>query len=183
MARFLFAIIVSVVLLGTVGFSQYALTREVDLRLTREVDSHDHDHSQSNAGDTYTLRITPTFDVSKDPFALRSADESDVARIRVSHQGEDLVYWTKDVQKGKTIEIRDVRLPEEEVELLFEATPDPIAARMLCALRVEILRDGTPYADQTLWSVGGGAPIRRRVDMKLKPALRTLDRGLSVQDP
>jgi hypothetical protein len=182
MTRFLSAILLSLFLLGTVGFCQYSLTHELHVRVTPEADHHGHDHALSREGGAFMLRITPAFDVSKDPFSIRRADDAEIARIRVSHEGENLVYWTNDVKRGKTIEVRDVRLPEERVELLIEATPDPVAARMLCALRVEILREGTVFADQTLWSAGGGAPIQRRVDMKLKPALRTLDRGLSVPE-
>lgn len=182
MTRFLFATIVSLFLLGTVGICQYYLTNEFQVRFTREVDDHGHHHAISNEGGAFTVRITPTFEVSKDPFAIRGVDDVEAVRIRVSHEGENLIYWTNDVPRGTAIEIRDVRLPEDRVELLVEATPDPVAARMACALRLEILREGTVFADHTLWSGGGGAPIRQRIGLKLKPALRTLDRGLGVPE-
>ena len=175
--RFLVAFALGLVLLGGVGVCQYTLTRGWDGEIVREVDSHVIDQDFQPYTGLYRVRITPGFDVGRDPFAVRPASESDVARIRVTRDGQELFAWRKDVEKGMAIEICDVRFVGEWAELLVEASPVRDAARVPCALRIEILRGDVVFADQPLWSAGGGMPIQQRIELKLQPAMGKLDRG------
>ena len=87
--------------------------------------------------------------------------------------------WTRDVERGAPVEAREVGLDHDAVELYVEASPSPEWARGACALRIQVLREGLVYADETLWSAGEGAPVRGRLPLVLRPRLDALDRGLS----
>ena len=181
MIRFLSTFLVALALLGSVALCQYGLTRAVDVELTREV--HEHGGAEAaEAHDRYRLVLNPTFDVRDDPFALDAGASGEV-RLLVRAGTRELVRWTDDVVRGQAIEVDDVELSGDTIELFVEATPAGGQASEPLALRVRLLQDGVVYADETLWTPGGGVPLSQRLNLILKAQHGSLDRGLGGGAP
>lgn len=177
MTRFLIAAAVAVVLLGSVALCQLALTREVEVRFSREV--HGHGEPQlEESGVEYELVVTPSFDAKRDPFQLTDDVAGDAIRVRITAVDTVLLAWREDVARGVPIRVDGVSIADGRGEWFVEATPSPRDAADACALRIQVFRDGVLHEDATIWSDGGGAPLARRVEVDLRPARLRLDRGL-----
>ena len=177
MIRFLIAIVVAVLLLGSVGLCQFALTSGLDIRFSREV--HGHGEHQVEAATTeYELVVTPSFDAKRDPFQLVDDGVGDAVRIRIAVEGHELLAWREDVARGVPIRRSGVLIADAKGEWFVEATPSSRDAADACALRIQVYRDGVIYEDATVWSEGRGAPLARRIAVDLQPDRLRLDRGL-----
>lgn len=175
--RFIAAIVVSALLLGSVGICQYLLTRSVDISIAREVHGHNDPFDPAESA-PYTLRLTPAFDATRDPFALAAEPGSETPRIIVKHDGKALLAWSRDVRRGIPLTLTNLTFQGNSAEFHVEATPSADDARRPVALRVELLQDGTTCADETIWSPGEGHNLSARVDLSLLRQLGKLDRGL-----
>ena len=180
MVRFLISLLVSALVLGAVGVCQYALTRDLDFKLTNKPDSHAQvdDDGPSGAYAAYTLNVTLGFTAGSDPFALRTGGETEATRLLV-RQGARVLYASADeLQRGQTIVVTNLSFSGASVTLFVEAVPGPGDARYPCPLRLRLLRDEVDCDTVTLWSGGDGARVSGEVRLSLVPELATLDRGL-----
>ena len=179
MLRFLFALVVAMLLMGSIALCQYLITHKVDIQLVR--DAHQHGQVQHEQAESlYTLVFIPTFDVREDPFALKASGEQESVRLLVRSGKKDLVRWTDDIQRGVPIRVEDVELLSDHVEVFIETAPSGTDAGLHHALRLQILRSDVVYADETLWTTGGRDVLSRRLTIALRPQYDRLDRGLSM---
>ena len=169
--------------MGSVGVCQYAMTSRLEMRLTRDVESHaqHHDHDDHDLSG-FTLRVTPTFDCGADPFSVAGPEGEDLPRILIREGTREVMRWGADVQQGRPVVVEGITVPDLLQEWFVEASPSPEAAKVPCALRVQVLKEGVLYADETLWSDGQGSSIRGRLQLKLAPRLNRLDRGLGRRE-
>ena len=177
MTRFVLAGIVSMILLGSVGLCQVALTRVLEVRFTRGVGQHQHQEQGHARAGPYDLVVTPAFDTGVDPFSLADVGQTESVRIRVARAGKSLLAWRDDVKAGEQLRVEDVLFGEDHVELYVEAVPTAEAAARPCALRVQMYQDDVLYGEQTVWTEGGGALLAQRVVMPLYARYMVLDRG------
>ncbi len=179
--RFVYAIAVSILMLGSVGVCQFLMTRSIEVSLSREVHAH-HDPVEHTETAACTLRLTPVFDAIRDPFALAAGPASDAPRIVVRHGGEAILEWKEDVRRGMPLTVTNLSFTGNSVELHVEATPSAEDARRPVPLRIELLRDKALCADRTIWSPGDGHNLSATVELSLQPRLGKLDRGLQRED-
>jgi hypothetical protein len=179
--RFIYTIAVSILLLGSVGLCQYLMTRSINVSLAREVHQHDHPSLQVESA-SYTLRLTPAFDATRDPFALSTGPTSDAPRIVIRHGTNTLLASNRDVRRGVPLTLTNLAFTGNSVELHVEATPSAEEARRPVPLRVELFRDAATCADQTIWSHGDGHNLSATVQLSLQPRLDKLDRGLRREE-
>lgn len=182
--RFLAALLIAALILGSVGISQHMLTRRVHFDVTRDADGHGNAPAESDSTWRYRLEFTPTFDAAVDPFAVRldAADES--PRLLVRYAGEALVRLERDWRRGEVEALDSVAFSGTDAELLVQASPSEAESVRSCGLRVRVLReDGVLCDDQTLWTEGGGAALVHTVSINLEPILEQLDRGLGEGAP
>ena len=178
MYRFLLALLIAILLLGSIALCQYIITHKVDLQLVRDVRQHGQvQHKEAES--LYTLVIIPTFDVREDPFALKASGEQESVRLLIRAGQKDVVRWTDDIQRGVPIRVEEVELPGDHIELFIETAPSGTDAGYQHALRLQILRNDVVYADETLWTTGGRDVLSRRLSIALRPQYDRLDRGLS----
>jgi len=176
--RFLASIAIAVVLLGGVAWCQQMMTRQIDFDITRSAHSHAGNEDESSKH-SYRLEIVPSFAGQSDPFALRTGEDADTARLSVRHGGRTLLDRSKDFDRGEKITVPKLDFAGEELELHIEATPSIDAAQNPCALRVRLYRDDGALCDEaTLWTEGGGAIVSSSVVLSLSPQRESVDRGL-----
>ena len=179
MFRFLFALVLAMLLTGSIALCQYMMTHKVEIQLVRDV----HQHGQvlpEDAESQYTLVLIPTFDVREDPFALSTPGEQEGVRLLVRSGQQDLVRWTDNIQRGVPIRVENVTLLNDPVELFIETAPSGSDAGSHHALRLQILKNDVVVADETLWTAGGRDVLSRRLIIPLRPRYDRLDRGLSM---
>ena len=118
----------------------------------------------TTAAGKFTIEISLTFDAGPDEFALNATDAPSLV---VRLQGRELLRRTDAVEGGRPIQITDVQgLVEGANELYIEATPMDASRLQALALRVQVLRDGSPIATETLWAEPGES-IRGSVALQI----------------
>ena len=111
-----------------------------------------HDVEQSAAG-RFTVEITLTFDAGPDAFAL---DPSSAPAVLLQLRGTDVVRRTDSIAAGEQVRADHVQgIVTGKNEFFVQATPQDGVAAVARAVRVRILRDGNPVADETLWAEPG----------------------------
>lgn len=104
------------------------------------------------AAGTFAVDLTLTFDAAPDDFALEPLS------VLVQLQGEELFRSTEDYQAGASILLEDVGGIVEGANSFFvKVAPAESNFTAQRAVRVRVLRDGQPIAEQTLWSRPGEA--------------------------
>lgn len=183
MMRFLCSLIVTVALFGGVGLCQYALTHRVDLSLARAAETHGHsdDPVDDSAAHRYTVSVTVGFTAGDDPFAVRTTVDGPTPRLVVQHGDTALYASAAELVAGREVTITNLAFTGERIALFVEAMPGPDDARRPCPLRIRLLRDGELCDSATLWSEGDGSRISGEIELRLVPALATLDRGLGAR--
>jgi hypothetical protein len=174
--RFVAAMLIAAVLLGSVAWCQYAMTQGIDVQLTRSMHDDAAMAEDPVSGPGYELVLTPGFDAEQDPFALDVGEGT--ARLVVREGDRELLRHRQDLRRGEEVRVGNLRFAGNPVVLFVEAVPTAEAAANPCALRVQVMRGDTLMAETTLWSAGGGVPIARAVELELKPRRERLDRGL-----
>jgi hypothetical protein len=174
--RFVVAMLIAAVLLGSVAWCQYALTQGIDVQLARSMHDDEATAEDPVAGPAYELVLTPGFDAGEDPFALNAGEGT--ARLLVREGDRELLRHRQDLRRGEEVRVGNLRFAGNPVELFIEAVPAAEAAANPCALRVQVMQGSTLMAETTLWSAGGGVPIAAPVELELKPRRERLDRGL-----
>jgi len=99
-----------------------------------------------------SLEITLTFPAGADPFAI---DADDSPSLLVVFQGNELLRVTESIEPGETIRIDDV--PNVTVginEFYVRASPRDLDESPR-AIRVRVLGDNHPLAEESIWSQPG----------------------------
>ncbi len=182
MIRILSALLVSALLLGSVGLCQHLMTREIRFQIARDVDEHGHgDSPVTDVSDVrYTLIVTPGFDAADDPFAVK-LDDTESTRLLVRAEDADLLASREDLRRGVPLTVSNLQFTADAVDVYVEATPNEADAKQPVPLRVQLYRGDVPTDDQTIWSHGHGQKLSGRVRLSLEPKLRKLDRGLGEE--
>jgi hypothetical protein len=138
--RPVFALLVAVIILG--GLQLYMTIRpQPSGRMAAQ--------DELAARGRFSVEITLTFDAGPDAFSL---DVSDAPAVLVQLRGVDLLRRQEEVLAGDQVVIDDVSgLVEGKNEFFVQATPSEVA-HVARAVRVRVLRDGIPLADETLWA-------------------------------
>jgi hypothetical protein len=119
----------------------------------------------------FQVELTLTFDAGPDEFAL---DRSDAPTLLVRLRGQDVMRRTEPVEAVEQVVADVAGLVAGRNEFFVQATPRETTAERARAVRVRVLRDGTPIADQTLWSEPGelvqGALLVELLEWSLEPS-------------
>ncbi len=105
------------------------------------------------AAGRFALEITLSFAAGPDPFAL---DLDQAPSLLVLFRGAELLRVSEPVDAG--IPVRREDLPQIAAganEFFVRATPQDPDPRTARAVRLRLLRDEQPIAEQSLWSLSG----------------------------
>ncbi len=179
--RFLATIAIFALLFGLVGLTQSWLDPG-----RHRSSEHDPIHGRQSPMDAsgvepYRIRLTPTFDASADPFAVRTAGE-DPVRLLV-RSGERILYSrTKDWYRGEPVDLDGVEWAGDRGELFIMATPSEAESGRSAGIRVEVFQaDGMRCDDRTLWSESGSI-ISQRAVFSLRRGGDVLRHGEALPD-
>ncbi|WP_028580200.1 hypothetical protein [Desulfogranum japonicum] len=104
----------------------------------------------------FSLEITPTFNLEKDPFALVLDDQQTLLEVRIN--GKNLQVDTQQAQAGQVMQIEHLaNLVHGPNEIFIQAAP-PTAASASASeygVRIKVMEDSLPIAETTLWSNAG----------------------------
>lgn len=143
------------------GLAAYMHTRETTARVGAV--------ELRSAVGSYSLEITPTFDVEQDPFALRTDDGTSDSTLVVRVNGKDVLKRSDRVEKGAPIRVEPLTgLVDGSNEIYLEATPPIELSGRSLALRVRLFKDGAEFADRTFWTEGG-SKIATAFPVKIEP--------------
>jgi hypothetical protein len=142
--RPLLALIVAGAILG--GLQLYMRTRPQPAGRQAGVAEH-------MAEGHFSVELTLTFDAGPDAFAV---DLADAAALLVRLRGREILRRSEAIAAGQQLRVDDVAgVVSGHNEFYVQATPRDAVAAVSRAVRVRILRDGHPIADQTLWAEPG----------------------------
>lgn len=109
--------------------------------------------AETAAQGQYSLDITLTFDAGPDPFAL---DPDAAPSLLVLLRGAEVLRREDAVATGAVITVSDVQgLVQGANEFFVVAAPQDRSQPVARAVRVRVLRNGQPLAEQTIWSEPG----------------------------
>ncbi len=154
--RPLLALLLCLAIFGTVG-GYLRLSEEVR---QRTVQGQDAQHVEIATG-KFSVEVTLTFDAGgASAFALEPTEETS---LLVLFQGRELIRSKESIAAGTPLRVEDIQgITSGMNEFYLEAHPSDQASPMTHAVRVRVLRDGHPIADETLWSEPG-LPVRGTV--------------------
>ena len=123
---------------------------------------------EERASGKFSLEIALTFDAGgDDAFALEAAQSTSVL---VQMRGRDLLRLEETVAAGTPVAVEDVQgIVAGANEFYVDVRPSAEALAAAHAVRVRVLRDGNPLAEQILWSEPG-LPVRGTVRIEIKPS-------------
>jgi len=102
----------------------------------------------------YALEVTTTFNVEPDPFALRTDDSGKPAALLV-RIAEREIMRVAEVQAGIPVRAEPVAgIIQGMNEFFVEANMPLDTTGKSVALRMRLIGDGLPVAEQTFWSEG-----------------------------
>ena len=105
----------------------------------------------------YVLEIITTFAVEPDPFALQVDQSEKPTALVVRLGGREILRRTDRLEAGTPIRVEPiVGVVEGTNEIYLEASPPLEQSAKSHAVRVRVLRDGRPVAEETFWSLPGG---------------------------
>lgn len=112
-------------------------------------------HEAREADGRFSLAITATFPMEPDPFALRIGDQLAPSLV-VKVNGQEVLRRTESVAAGAPIHVEHVTgLVEGGNEFYLEANPPMALSSLPQAARIQVLRDGYPVIERSLWSEPG----------------------------
>ncbi len=110
------------------------------------------------------VEITLTFDAGPDAFALQGTD---APSLIVEHLGNAILSRTDEITAGKPITISDIaNIEQGGNSFVVRCTPQDKDPEVAHAIRVRVLRDGQPIADESIWSAPG-EPCEGIVEVEL----------------
>lgn len=145
--RPLLAILLSAaILLGVRGYLEFAAAaRPKPL-------AHAADAPEAAEG-KFSVEITLTFDAQADAFSL------DPVSLVLKRQSDILLQRDDLVPAGEPLIVEDVPQVVAGInEFYFECVPKSDGQHLARAVRLRVLRDGVPVADETLWAAAGQVP-------------------------
>jgi hypothetical protein len=142
--RILLAVLIWIVFLGGLGF--YTQQRE------GAVPPPVREENRTAGVDGLSLEVVATFDIAPDAFGLRAGEPSPSLLVRLG--GREVLQETGEIPAGTRIGIAPLTgaLPGLN-EIYLEARP-PVALDS-GAVRVQLLREGIPLAEDTFWASSG----------------------------
>lgn len=147
--RFLLCLVVWIFLVG--GLWAYTVNRDASLPegparvADREVLTGE-----------YTLEITLSFSLEKDPFALDLDDAPQTQGLKVSLNGQAVAIAPGEIFRGKVITVTKGISPTVGYnEFYVQATPPMSEIHLDHCVRVRLIKSGVPVADQTIWGSRG----------------------------
>jgi hypothetical protein len=144
--RPLAAILVWVIVLGGVALFMHA---RKDLAANGTA-------SERAAEGHFAVDVTVSFSAEADPFALDASDESGGLALLLRVNGQDVLRRSDRITAGEPLRIEPVPgIVIGENEFYLEANPPLDQAGREHAIRVRVLHDGQPIAEQTFWSSPG----------------------------
>lgn len=146
--RFLLAIVIWIVFVG--GLKLYTVKRDSVLPTEPAAPQQ-----LALAGGDYSIRLTPTFSVERDPFALQTeADNS--SGFDLTLNGSPLDVSSDQVRRGEMFELTGIKnILHGHNELYIKASP-PLGESMLDqAIRIQVFESNVLIASQTIWGEKG----------------------------
>jgi hypothetical protein len=123
------------------------------------------EHEAAVAAGAFDVEITLTFDAGAD--AAFSLDPTQATALRVEFRGRELLRREQPVAAGTPLHLEKVKgITPGANEFFIEAQPANQSLGVAHAVRVRVLRDSNPIADQTLWS-DPGLPVRGAVSVEI----------------
>ncbi|MDQ7783278.1 MAG: hypothetical protein RDU20_10390 [Desulfomonilaceae bacterium] len=161
-----FVVVIWIALMG--GLTLYMQSRE-----TAVVGESYELHAAEGA---FALRITTTFPVEPDPFALRT-DDREASALLVKVNGKEILRRTDRVRPGEPIQLEPVPgLTDGRNEFYLEANPPLDDANLSYAIRAQLFRDGKLIADRSFWSEPGSRIASSfEVSLAKEPAVKDHD--------
>ena len=103
------------------------------------------------------LEITPTFEAKKDPFALDVGGEGGGSKALEVRMSGGVVFESGDeMEAGRPIVVEDLpNLVAGINEFLLQASPPVEDSDKAHGVRMRLICDGTPLADETFWAESG----------------------------
>jgi hypothetical protein len=103
----------------------------------------------------YTLVVTATFAAEPDPFALTAGDDPPPA-LQVRMGSQVLLSRTDDIQPGQPMRVPLTKgLIVGANEIFVKASPPVETNVQAQAVRIQLLRDGLTFVEQTYWAAPG----------------------------
>jgi hypothetical protein len=104
----------------------------------------------------YALEVTPSFILESDPFALAMDIQNSSPALLIRLGEHELLNISAPLTTAETYKIEPLHsLIVGQNEIYVEATPPTNHFSTYNALRIRILKNGYPVAEQTLWSPPG----------------------------
>lgn len=155
MVRLLAAAMVSALILGGLGLFIERRDPRADADIAYQADRA--------AEGQFSLDVTLSFSpAAEDPFALVTKGAEKKPGVLVQLNGRQVLATSEPVPAGELIAIPDVSgVVLGDNEILVEADPPLDDANRAHAVRVRVLRDGRPIAEQTSWSEPGTRLVAR----------------------
>ncbi len=116
------------------------------------------------AGD-FSVDVTLSFTAAeRDPFAVTAENSAKQPLVIVRLNGQEILSATEAPPAGELLKVAHVPgMAAGNNEFLVEADPPLAEANRAHAVRLRVLRDGQPIAEQTSWSEPGSRLVARFV--------------------
>lgn len=146
--RFILTILIWVIIVG--GLWSYSKKRmEAEANIVRRVPEI------AQVEEMYSLRVTPTFSIEPDPFALQT-DDSASAGIELRLNGTEIRIESDSMQRGKAWVLEKVDgLAVGNNEIYVQASPPIAESDLEHGVRVQLVKAGVAAVDDTIWGQGG----------------------------
>jgi hypothetical protein len=116
----------------------------------RESSAAPQEFTRVEAAGIYALELTATFPVEADAFTLNKT------ALTLSLNGKMVLKRTENLGAGERVKVDKVDgIKIGENEFFLEANPPDEILQRSNAVRLRVLRDGVPIADETRWSEPG----------------------------
>lgn len=158
------ALLLSLTIFGAVG-GYLQFLREVRIALAKQEQQADREVA---AKDQFSLEVTLTFDAGGG--SAFSVEPAQAPALRVLLRGREVLRIDEPLAAGTPVRVEKIEgVVEGANEFFVEAHPASQEAPIAHALRVQVLRNGHPVAEETLWSAPG-LPVRGTVRIEVEPA-------------
>lgn len=146
--RFILTVIIWVVIVGGLwSYSRLRLEAEANIVRTAPV--------VIKIEDAYSLRVTPTFSIEPDPFALLS-DDSASAGVELRLNGTVIPLESDSLQRGVPWVLNRVEgLIKGINEIYIKASPPIAESNLEHGVRVQLVLAGAATVDETVWGEQG----------------------------
>lgn len=146
--RFTLVLIIWIVFVG--GLKLYTVKRD-EVLATEGVSPADLARAEA----IYSLRLTPTFSVEQDPFALQS-ETGETSGFELRLNGSRQEVMADQLRRGEVLELKQIQpVLQGHNELYLKASP-PLGESMLDqGVRIQVLKDNLVVAGDTIWGEKG----------------------------